>query len=157
MEKKNLSRWHFFFNNLERVSNYLYHLFISYFFFPDVKETGIKTISLAPIDIGQMEKWLFAIESTRHTITLPMSLAIDFANLTSQKLDVLNDTSVMEFYKLLYNRIVKFTSFIGVFTSLSTNDRKVSNLEKNDMILIQVLQIYSNIVYYRVFHLRMCF
>ena len=83
-------------------------------------------ISLAPIDHGQMENWLFAIESTRHTVTLPMPLAIDFAHLTSQKLEVLDDSSVLEFYKLFYNRIVKFTSFIGVFSSLSANDRKVS-------------------------------
>ena len=97
------------------------------FFITDVNEAQhTKTISLAPIDHGQMEIWLFAIESTRHTVTLPMHLAIDFAHLTSQKLDVLNDSSVLEFFKLFYKRIVKFTSFIGVFSSLSTNDRKVS-------------------------------
>ena len=96
------------------------------FLITDVNEAQhTKTISLAPIDFGQMENWLFAIESTRHTVTLPMPLAIDFAHLTSQKLDVLNDSSVLEFYKLFYNRIVKFTSFIGVFSSLSANDRKV--------------------------------
>ena len=94
----------------------------------DVNEAQhTKTISLAPIDFGQMENWLFAIESTRHTVTLPMPLAIDFAHLTSQKLDVLNDSSVLEFFKLFYKRIVKFTSFIGVFSSLSANDRKVSS------------------------------
>ena len=98
-----------------------------YFFITDVNEAQhTKTISLAPIDFGQMENWLFAIESTRHTVTLPMPLAIDFAHLTSQKLEVLDDSSVLEFYKLFYNRIVKFTSFIGVFSSLSANDRKVS-------------------------------
>ena len=116
------------------LCNSLYHyipvsyIYITlYFFITDVNEAQhTKTISLAPIDFGQMENWLFAIESTRHTVTLPMHLAIDFAHLTSQKLDVLNDSSVLEFYKLFYNRIVKFTSFIGVFSSLSANDRKVS-------------------------------
>lgn len=100
---------------------------ISHAFFPisDVNETRIKTISLEPIDQSQMENWLFAIESTRHTLILPMTLAIDFANLTSQKLDFLSDTSILQFYQLLYKRIVKFTSYIGVFSSLSQNDRKV--------------------------------
>ena len=103
------------------------YIYVIIIFITDVNEAQhTKTISLAPIDFGQMENWLFAIESTRHTVTLPMPLAIDFAHLTSQKLDVLNDSSVLEFYKLFYNRIVKFTSFIGVFSSLSANDRKVS-------------------------------
>ena len=109
------------------LSLYFSLLYLHYFLFiTDVNEAHTKTISLAPIDIGQMENWLFAIESTRHTVTLPMPLAIDFAHLTSQKLEVLDDSSVLEFYKLFYNRIVKFTSFIGVFSSLSDNDRKVS-------------------------------
>ena len=110
------------------LSLYFSLLYLCYIFLiTDVNEAQhTKTISLAPIDFGQMENWLFAIESTRHTVTLPMPLAIDFAHLTSQKLEVLDDSSVLEFYKLFYNRIVKFTSFIGVFSSLSDNDRKVS-------------------------------
>lgn len=82
-------------------------------------------ISLPPVDETQMEEWLFAIENTRHTVTLPINLALHFANLTRAKLDHLDEPSILEFYKLLYSRVVKFTSYIEEFSSqLSTNDRK---------------------------------
>ena len=58
-------------------------LYLRYtFFITDVNEAQhTKTISLAPIDHGQMENCFFTIESTCHMVTLPMPLVIDFAHL----------------------------------------------------------------------------
>ena len=48
-----------------------------YHFFPDVYEAQhTKMISLAPIDHGHIDDWLFTIESTRYIVTLPMPLVI---------------------------------------------------------------------------------
>jgi hypothetical protein len=56
-----------------------------YTFFPGVnKAQHTKVISLAPIDHGQMENCFFTIESTRHMVTLPVPLVIDFARVSVQ-------------------------------------------------------------------------
>ena len=90
----------------------------------DGLQSANRQIFLPPMDNNQMEEWFFALENTRHTVTLPMPLAVNFSNLTRQKLDHLDETSILEFYKLLYSRVVKFTSYIEEFSCLATEDRK---------------------------------
>ncbi len=100
-----------------------------------------KTLNLGRLDDNQIEEWLFAIENTRHTVTLPITLAMEFANLSRGKLDVLDEPSILDFYKLLYSRVVKFTSYIEEFSQLSTNDRKFllsHNLEALSIVRLAV-------------------
>lgn len=100
-----------------------------------------KHVVLPNVDDTQIEEWLFAIENTRHTVTLPMGLALNFAHLTRGQMEVLDEPSTLEFYKLLYSRVVKFTSYIEEFSAMTTNDRKFllsHNLEALSIVRLAV-------------------
>ena len=73
---------------------------------------------------SKLDDWLFALENTRHTVTLPLSLSLDFASLTRGGSPHLPENGIVDFYKILYSRTIKFTSYIPEFLTLSTEDRK---------------------------------
>jgi hypothetical protein len=66
-----------------------------------------------------LEEWLLAEESTRHTITLPTSVAFEVADLTKNNGQNLNYPNTVELYRVLYSRVVKFASFIMEFRELT--------------------------------------
>ena len=62
-----------------------------------------------------LEEWLFSQENTRHTVTLPLNCSQELAALSLGVLPALSANGMIEFYQVMYSRVVKFTSFIKEF------------------------------------------
>ena len=71
-----------------------------------------------------LEEWLFSQENTRHTVTLPLNCSQELAALSLGVLPALSANGMIEFYQVMYSRVVKFTSFIKEFNDLQASDMK---------------------------------
>ena len=71
-----------------------------------------------------LEEWLFSQENTRHTVTLPLNCSQELAALSLGVLPALSANGMIEFYQVMYSRVVKFTSFIKEFNNLQPSDMK---------------------------------
>ena len=84
--------------------------------------------SLESNDEVRLEKWQIAEESTRHTVNLPTNVVEAIADLTMNsnlnKTKILDHNTTLELYRVLYSRVVKFTSYVEEFSGLSASDRR---------------------------------
>ena len=71
-----------------------------------------------------LEEWLFSQENTRHTVTLPINCSQELVALSNSILFELSARGMIEFYQVMYSRVVKFTSFIKEFNALQPSDMK---------------------------------
>jgi len=71
-----------------------------------------------------LEEWLYSQENTRHTVTLPLNCSQELAALSLGVLPALSANGMIEFYQVMYSRVVKFTSFIREFNELRPSDMK---------------------------------
>ena len=79
-----------------------------------------------------LEEWLFSQENTRHTVTLPIGCSQELAALSNATQTELSARAMIEFYQVMYSRVVKFTTFIKEFNDLQPSDMRfllTKNLE----------------------------